>query len=288
MPSPCAVPDPLASANGRPPAQIADSLGFTAQTVRNAIRAFQAAGIDCLDLRSHRPASARAVFDGIACERLRALFHRSPRNFGEPTSLWTLALVAQVATDQGMSSRLVSDEAIRLVLARLGVSWRRAKHWITSPDPAYPQKKATRPTDGLGAAAPDWALGSRMKSGGVGWRSRTCTPGVRRAVAAGRAAVARTVTGPQGLGLLRCWCAARTRPASRRMVRFVDGRPVSRSTQFLDWCCQELARGGKSALPLVWDNASWHYSKEARGWIRAHNRQVKRTAGCGSCPASCP
>ena len=27
---------------------------------------------------------------------------------------------------------------------------------------------------------------------------------------------------------------------------------------------------------LVWDNASWHVSKAVRGWIRAHNRAVKR------------
>ena len=25
---------------------------------------------------------------------------------------------------------------------RLGVGWKRAKHWITSPDPAYARKKA--------------------------------------------------------------------------------------------------------------------------------------------------
>jgi hypothetical protein len=26
---------------------------------------------------------------------------------------------------------------------------------------------------------------------------------------------------------------------------------------------------------LVWDNASWHKSREVRNWIAAHNRQVK-------------
>ena len=34
-----------------------------------------------------------------------------------------------------------SGEAIRLALKRLGIRWRRAKHWITSPDPAYARKK---------------------------------------------------------------------------------------------------------------------------------------------------
>jgi transposase len=32
---------------------------------------------------------------------------------------------------------------------------------------------------------------------------------------------------------------------------------------------------------LVWDNASWHISREVRDWIRRHNREVKRTGhGC--------
>ena len=47
------------------------------------------------------------------------------------------------------------------------------------------------------------------------------------------------------------------------------------TTVFLAWCCQAAAARGKTALLLVWDNASWHISKEVRGWIRAHNRQVK-------------
>ena len=30
---------------------------------------------------------------------------------------------------------------IRQALKRLGIGWRRAKRWITSPDPAYARKK---------------------------------------------------------------------------------------------------------------------------------------------------
>jgi hypothetical protein len=59
-------------------------------------------------------------------------------------------------------------------------------------------------------------------------------------------------------------------------LRFVDGRPVSAITaQFLEWCCEKLQRRGKKALLLIWDNASWHKSHQVRGWIAAHNRQVK-------------
>jgi transposase len=131
----------LASADGLRPAQIASRFGCASQTARNAIRAFVAAGIACVREGSHRPATARPEIDEAGCERLRALLHRSPRDFGKPTSLWTLAIAAEVAHAQGITARLVSDETIRQALKRMGVGWKRAKTWITSPDPAYARKK---------------------------------------------------------------------------------------------------------------------------------------------------
>src|SRR3954447_24405907 len=87
----------LASADGLKPAQIAERFGCASQSVRNAIRAFAAEGTDCLREKSHRPKSARPEIDAAGCERLRALLHRSPRDFGEPTSIWSLALAAEAA-----------------------------------------------------------------------------------------------------------------------------------------------------------------------------------------------
>jgi transposase len=59
-------------------------------------------------------------------------------------------------------------------------------------------------------------------------------------------------------------------------LRFVDGRPVSSiTTRFLSWCCHRLQQSGKEALLLIRDNASWHKSREVRGWISAHNHCVK-------------
>jgi len=56
-----------------------------------------------------------------------------------PSSRWTLALAAEVRCAQGLAPRLVSDEPIRLALRRLGVAWKRAKHGMSRPDPAYTQ-----------------------------------------------------------------------------------------------------------------------------------------------------
>jgi transposase len=64
------------------------------------------------------------------------------------------------------------------------------------------------------------------------------------------------------------------------LLRFVNGRPVSHvTTAYLDWVCERLASEGKKALFLVWDNASWHISREVRQWIKEHNRRAKREGG---------
>jgi DDE superfamily endonuclease len=64
------------------------------------------------------------------------------------------------------------------------------------------------------------------------------------------------------------------------LLRFVDGRPVSQVTEdFLSWVSAALAREGKKALLLVWDNASWHISARVRNWIKEHNRRAKREGG---------
>jgi hypothetical protein len=127
--------------------------------VRNAIHAFPHRGVTALQPRSSRPHTPRAIFDPQGRERLQTVLHQSPRTFGQPTSVWTLALAAEVSFAHGITSRQVSGEAIRLALQQLGVRWKRAKHWITSPDPAYVRKKTARPADPLGPDASDLGVG---------------------------------------------------------------------------------------------------------------------------------
>ncbi len=81
------------------------------------------------------------MLDEDQAERLKALLHQSPRLFGKPTSLWTLELAAEISFQQGITPYRVSDETIRAALKRLDIGWRRAKSWITSPDPEYARKK---------------------------------------------------------------------------------------------------------------------------------------------------
>jgi transposase len=133
----------LASARGERPPRIAEAVGCDDETVRDVIRRFTAVGVAaCLTRQSNRPHQPARKIDATAVEELRALVHQSPRAFGRPTDLWTLELVAEVSFAEGITRERVTGEAIRLAFKRLDLSWRRAKRWITSPDPEYARKKA--------------------------------------------------------------------------------------------------------------------------------------------------
>ena len=130
----------LASARGQRPAQIARQLGCATQSVRNTIHAFHTRGLASLHAQSRRPKHTRLVLDAAP---LRALLHERPRAFGKPRSTWTLRLAAEVCWERGLTPYRVSIETVRQALKRLGVSWRRAKRWISSPDPQYALKKSS-------------------------------------------------------------------------------------------------------------------------------------------------
>jgi transposase len=132
----------LASARGQTAPQIGAELGCSDQWVRDVVHAFNADGLGSLQPRSRRPHTIRVAFDTAGCVALRELLHRSPREFGQPTSVWTLSVLAEVAAEQGLTTEPVSQETIRQTLLRLGVRWQRAKEWIRSPDPAYAQKNS--------------------------------------------------------------------------------------------------------------------------------------------------
>ena len=131
----------LASARGDTTTVIAQAVGCSPQAVRNVLRAFETRGLAVVTLQSRRPHTAAKVFDAERSRQLKALLPQSPRQFGEARSTGTLALAAAVCAEPGITAERVSLETIRDALKRLGVGWRRAKTWITSPDPQDALKK---------------------------------------------------------------------------------------------------------------------------------------------------
>jgi transposase len=277
----------LASARGEPVGAIAVLVGYSGQAVRQVIHAFAQEGLDVLQRHSTRSHTLYYCFDTPAAERLREILHQSPRSYGKETSVWTLELAADVAYEQGVTAWRVSDETVRATLARMGVRWLRAKHWIHSPDPEYARKKARRDRlIRLAERNEDLLLGFLDEV----WWSRLARPDLfawqddRQPLRLVEQTVARADPDPKALacyGLLaRSW-----QPDGQRTeamwLRFVEGRPVSAVTiAFLAWCADKAAAVGKRAVLLIWDNASWHESQIVRRWLREHNRQVKQ-AGQG-------
>jgi transposase len=131
----------LACACGDTAPLIAQAVGCSPQAGRNVLRAFATRGLAGVAMQSRRPHTAAKLFDAERSQRLKALLHQSPRQYGKAHSTWTLALAAEVCAEHGITAERVSLETIRDALKRLGVGWRRATTWITSPDPHDTLKK---------------------------------------------------------------------------------------------------------------------------------------------------
>ncbi len=145
----------------------------------------------------------------------------------------------------------------------------------------------------LAASHPEWALGFEDET----WWSRLAQPAlhawapVQQPLHLVEQTVPRTDPDPKALACYGLLVQERTvQGVSQEHVwlRFVADRPVSAVTvAFLTWVCAQVTALGKTALLLVWDNASWHGSQAVRQWLREHNRQVKRE-GQGVRIVSCP
>ena len=146
----------------------------------------------------------------------------------------------------------------------------------------------------MARSRPDWALGFADEV----WFSRSAQPPLSAWTAGGERlrltlhAAERADPDPKALACYGLWLPEL--PAGERMLlRFVDGRPVSAVTcAFLARATGGLAADGVRALVLIWDNASWHISREVRPWLRQHNRRVKAAGGCrlliGRLPSKSP
>lgn len=64
------------------------------------------------------------------------------------------------------------------------------------------------------------------------------------------------------------------------LLRFSPGQPNSSYTlEFLKYLLWVAEEKGKQALLVIWDNATWHKSKQIKEWVKKHNWQVKGKGG---------
>jgi transposase len=255
---------------------IAEALSVSVHTIECVRKGFTERGLkECLATKPRDNASRPLRLDG---RRLQELVHQSPRNFGKKRCTWTLRLLADTCSKIGIADGKVSHETVRRALKRIGVAWRRADLWITSPDPHYAQKKARRDRYiRLAGKHPEWVVGFVDEV----WWSRLARP-LLRAWSAGDPLKIHVLTRPDSdpdpvaiccYGLLRL-------DTDKVILRFVEGRPVGDLTaQFLNWVCEQLGPEGKARLIVIWDDPSWHNGKPVSDWLSEHNRYVKRYGG---------
>jgi transposase len=135
----------LASSQGQTVPQIAQRFGYPPNGIRQVLHAFNQGGVEALQKRSNRPKTgpaAQAMLDEGKRAALRSILEQIPRAFGKEASFWTLSLLAQVSYEQGITARVLDADTLGVAVKRLGLNWKRARHRIASPDPAYAHKKS--------------------------------------------------------------------------------------------------------------------------------------------------
>lgn len=257
-------------------ARIADAVEVSIRTVEHVRERFTKRGLEASLVPKPQDRSSR--LPKLNGERLKELAHQSPRNFGKKRSTWTLRLFADVCYELGIVDGKVSYETVRRTLSRMGVKWRRAELWMTSPDPHYAQKKARRDRFiRLAGKHPEWVVGFLDEV----WWSRLARPSLR-AWSAGDPlklhVLSRPEDDPDPVAI--CCYGFLRQDTDRMMLRFVEGRPVGDLTvQFLTWICEQLGAEGKSRLIVIWDDPSWHSGRPVSEWLAEHNGRVKRDGG---------
>lgn len=91
---------------------------------------------------SRRAKTTRVAFSADGVKQPREPLHRTRAPSARPPSPWTIRLTAEIGFEQALTAERVSSETIRTIPNPLGVLSKRAKHWLTNPDPAYAREEA--------------------------------------------------------------------------------------------------------------------------------------------------
>ena len=182
---------------------------------------------------------------------------------------WTLKDLSEALATQCEQVQQVSHETVRRWLLKAGIRYRRAKEWLTSPDPLDSLHKRQR--DRLlvfARQAPDGAAVWLDQSWFVHWPYRFWAWAEKPPQVAKR-----WVEKVDTLALY----AALDDESQETFLDWATGQPNSDMTiAFLDQLMDHWTARGKRFIVLFWDRAPWHKSKQTRHWIRTYNQRAKR------------
>lgn len=250
-------------------ARIAEALGLHVETVRGLIKTFNEGGLDAITPRP-RSGGRPPTYSPEVGEAAEDLTRQDPPP-EERRGTWTLHGLARVLAERLNALQRISHESVRRLLGARGIVYRRAKAWLTSPDPRYALHKAQRDRLlALARAAPDgvavWldqSWFSRWPYRYRAWASRHAFP-----------RVAQRWSEPVETTALY---AALEEESQEAMVHWAEGQPNSAETmRFLEMMMARHQILGRGFVVLFWDRAPWHTSRETRRWVRAYNRRARR------------
>lgn len=136
--------------------EIADALGLHVETVRQTIKDFNEGGMPAIAPRP-RSGGSQPVYTDEVAEVAEMLVRQKPPP-EEDRATWTLVSLSDVLADRFDHIATMSHEAVRRLLDQRGITYRRAKEWLLSPDPLYEVRKNQRDRLlAMARAAPDGA-----------------------------------------------------------------------------------------------------------------------------------
>jgi transposase len=121
--------------------EVAERLAVSRQFVYNwvtlwAERADQEITLRLADApRPGRPCRAQGIIDPL----IDAVVDEDPREFGYRSTIWTAALLVHYLRQEHQLS--VSDDSVRLAIARLRIRWKRPRHHLALRAPHWRQSK---------------------------------------------------------------------------------------------------------------------------------------------------
>lgn len=127
------------AARGRPAPAIADRVACDVDTVYLWVHRFNASGFETFE-RPTNPHGREPILTGPQIRELVKVALSRPADLGLPFTEWSTAKLTAYCQQRGLLPA-ITDEWVRRVLRREGVTPRRLKTWKQSPDPAFEAKK---------------------------------------------------------------------------------------------------------------------------------------------------
>lgn len=137
----------LEASRGRPVADIAERVACAPETVRRWLRRCNQSGFATFE-RVHNPHGRPALVSGEQVRGLIKVALSRPEDLGLPFTHWSVAKLKAYCLKQGLLPA-ITDEWVRRLLHREGVSFQHTKTWKESPDPDFEVKKTASSTSTL-------------------------------------------------------------------------------------------------------------------------------------------